>query len=126
MIDTVKNISTDISATYTKLKNSDSLSKEAVQTDFKIREIEEKEIKPEETKKDVDYSKIEKGLKEILFKANVSIEFTLDKESNEMIMRIIDDETEEVIRQFPSDISLKIARIVSGAIESGGITNVQV
>jgi len=128
MIDSINNISTNLSATFEKLKNSDNFRREEKLADYKISQIKQQEIKSdqENTKKKVDYSVLENGLKELLSDTNMSIEFSLDKESKQMIMRVVDEETDEVIKQFPTDLTLKIARIISQAIENGRITNVQV
>lgn len=128
MIDSINNISTNLSATFEKLKNSDNFRREEKLADYKISQIKQSEIKSdqENAKKKVDYSVLENGLKELLSDTNMSIEFSLDKESKQMIMRVVDEETDEVIKQFPTDLTLKIARIISQAIENGRITNVQV
>ena len=41
-------------------------------------------------------------------------------------MKIIDSKTQEIIRQYPPDITLKIARIVAQTLEQGQVTNAKV
>jgi len=43
-----------------------------------------------------------------------------------MIMQVIDSKTNEVIHQFPPEISLKIARIVANTLENWNFANAKV
>lgn len=84
--------------------------------------------KSKDTKKEarVNYDEIGQQLKEFLGVNNITIEFSLDDKSSKMIMKIIDNQTNEVIKQFPPDLSLKIARIVSSSISGKGFTDVTI
>lgn len=85
-------------------------------------------LKSKDTKKEarVSYDEIGQQLKEFLGLNNITIEFSLDDKSSKMIMKIIDNQTNEVIKQFPPDLSLKIARIVSSSISGKGFTDVTI
>ncbi len=71
----------------------------------------------------VNYTELSNSIKTILNDNKLAIEFTRDKETKEMVMKIINDDTKEVIRQYPAEISLKIARLIASNLESGNITN---
>ena len=74
----------------------------------------------------VSYSNFVDSLQQTLKESNLSLEFSKDETSSKMIMKIINPETQEVIRQFPEEISLKIARVLSKTMENRHITNVVV
>lgn len=91
--------------------------------------VEKKDNKQDlesESKNTPDYKEIVAKLKNFLDEYNQTIEFTLDKETNKMIMRVIDNITKEVIQQFPPEVTLKIARIVASTMETGTVTNAKV
>ena len=56
----------------------------------------------------------------------IAIEFAIDNDSKKMIMKIIDEETQEIVKQFPSEISLQIAKLLTKSLDSGQITNAKV
>jgi len=56
---------------------------------------------------------------------NLSLEFSKDDETKQMIMKLVNGKTNEVVKQFPPEISLKIARILSGT-QSGNLANAKV
>ncbi len=97
--------------------------------EFIEKNSEHKEIKRQTDlaeKKKVNYSELENEVRQMLTENNLSIEFSIDDSSKQMIMRVIDSETSEVIKQFPSEVSLKIARILTNTLDTGTITNVKV
>ncbi len=77
----------------------------------------------EEKQKLSDFSDLSEMAQNLLDENNVIVEFSMDKETKKMIMRMINAETKEVIQQYPPAISLKIARIVANAIDKGAVTN---
>jgi flagellar protein FlaG len=74
----------------------------------------------------VNYTELADKFQEILNDANLAIEFSMDKDLKRMIMKLIDSETNEVVRQLPPDITLKIARIVAGAMGNGSVADAKV
>ena len=52
--------------------------------------------------------------------------FSTDKETEKLILKIINQDTEEVVRQYPPEVSLKIARIVNNMIETNNIADVRI
>jgi flagellar protein FlaG len=69
---------------------------------------------------------LNKDLNSILEGNKLNVEFKFEKEANQLVMKIIDDETKEVVRQVPSDIMLKIARIISNQTGSGALADAKV
>lgn len=45
------------------------------------------------------------------------LRFSLDSESGRAVVRVLDSNTEEVIRQIPSDVALRLARNVKDVME---------
>lgn len=72
------------------------------------------------------FEKLAEKLKPLLEEQNLSIEFAQDFDTKKMIMKIINNETDEVIKQLPPEVSLKIARIVSSQLENGSVTNAKI
>jgi len=99
-------------------------AKEFIEKNSGDKEIERQTKLAEKQK--VNYSELESEVRQMLSTNNLSIEFSIDDSSKQMIMRVIDSETSEVIKQFPSEVSLKIARILTNTLDTGTITNVKV
>jgi flagellar protein FlaG len=49
-------------------------------------------------------------LNEFILPYNSSINFSIDKESGRLVVKVIDNETKEVIKQIPSEEAVKLAR----------------
>jgi uncharacterized FlaG/YvyC family protein len=73
--------------------------------------------------KNADYSSLAKKLESIIGEKNLNFEFSLDKDTHKMIIKVINGDTKEVVQQYPPEVALKIARIVSGNMQSGQVTN---
>ncbi len=101
------------------LKNESKKAQEGAKQDLISKDTQKKDNK-------ISYDEIGDQLKEFLGLNNVSIEFSLDQTSNRMIMKIIDNQTKEIIKQFPPDLSLQIARIVSTTISGRSLTDVTI
>lgn len=50
-------------------------------------------------------------LKETLAEYNISLNFSRDEKTNELIVKLVDSSTGEAIRQTPSEVSLKLTAI---------------
>ncbi len=75
----------------------------------------------------VDYSKLADIVKTTMGNENYNIEFIKDDVADKMVMQVIDNQTQEVVKQFPPEITLKIARIVAKLLETTGqVTNATV
>ncbi len=93
-------------------------------TKIDIKNTEKQKSKTETPK--VNYNELSDKLKTIINSKNLSIEFSRDEATKKMILKIIDLETQEIVRQFPPEITLKIARFVSSTLNSGNLTNAKV
>ncbi|MFP4527907.1 MAG: flagellar protein FlaG [Candidatus Kapaibacterium sp.] len=85
-------------------------------------------VKPEEKEnlRRVDFTEISQRLQDLLEEDDISIEFSLDKDSRKMILKIIDSRTEQVLQQFPPEITLKIARLAADKLSGGNVTNAKI
>lgn len=102
-------------------------SAETSKTDENSTETAQKTTEKEKEKKsNSDFDKLASQLKDYLGEDNVMIEFSIDKETKRMVMRLIDRQTDEVIKQYPPEVSLKIARIVASTMEDSHVTNATV
>jgi flagellar protein FlaG len=50
------------------------------------------------------------------------LQFSIDKESGEMVVKVIDAKSQQVIRQIPSEEALRLARSLAEQNESGKLT----
>ncbi|MGD9679259.1 MAG: flagellar protein FlaG [Vulcanibacillus sp.] len=94
-----------------------------VKEDMKELKKEEKVTAQETEKKPNDYSiedlsKTIKGLNEFLKPANTSLHFRLHEELDKYYVQLIDSETEEVIKEIPSE---KMLDIYANMLSSIGI-----
>lgn len=80
----------------------------------------EKPVEPKQTK--VEFERPEKAsedrsekiedfekLKSALEENNISLKFSEDSETKQLVVKLVDSRTGEAIRQMPSEISLKLA-----------------
>lgn len=72
------------------------------------------------------YEQIAEKLQSVLKDNDLTLEFSKDKDTNSMILKIIDTSTKEVIRQLPPELTLKIAKIVANMMSTGSVTNARV
>jgi uncharacterized FlaG/YvyC family protein len=74
-------------------------SKEAKATESKTPPIEKKADRTEDLTK----------LKTALAEHDLTLKFSQDAETNQLVVELIDEKTGEAIRQMPSEVSLKLA-----------------
>lgn len=73
------------------------------------------------------FSELEKKIKMALAAPNQSVRLQVDKETKKMVIKIVDEDTKEVVRQYPTAEMLKISRMVIGAFEQqGNITDARI
>jgi flagellar protein FlaG len=53
-------------------------------------------------------------LNQMMGMTNTKLSFSVDRASNKMIVRVVDAETQEVIRQIPSEDAVKVAQHIHG------------
>jgi flagellar protein FlaG len=73
-----------------------------------------------------DPKKIESEITKLLEDDSLIAQFSTDKETEKLILKILNPDTKEVVRQYPPEVSLKIARMVNSMIESNNIADVRI
>lgn len=73
-----------------------------------------------------DPKKIENEISKLLEDDSLIAQFSTDKEKEKLILKIVNPDTKEVVRQYPPEVSLKIARMVNNMIESNNIADVRI
>jgi len=106
--------------------NSQTSGYGAVSSNSKDKESQGNEFGKEQKPLKPDINVLGEKLQKLLSDTNVALEFKMDEETNKMILRLIDNETKEVIQQFPPELALKIARIISSIEGKGQIANAKV
>lgn len=127
MINAVSNIQPEMNTKFdsiqTRSDNKQTFMKSAAQ--YAGANRQEVENKTGENSKKVNYDKLADSLKDFLSDTNLAIEFSIDEKSKKMIMKLVDNKTQEVVQQFPPEIALQVARIVSNSMEKN-ITDAKV
>lgn len=86
-----------------------------------ILDVEKQKVLAAENQK-VDFSKVEQKLAASLDNS-VTMKFSFDKDSKELILQVLDSDSKKVIRQFPSELAIQIARMVDEILEQGQVTD---
>ncbi len=86
----------------------------------------QKSTQKEEKGKKVSYEEFQRKLQDSLKESNLMIEFSKDNELNKMVIKMVDTDTKEIIRQIPPDVALKVARIVSQTFGTGQIADAKI
>lgn len=61
-----------------------------------------------------------------LLKDNTSVQFSIDEQTKQIVLKIIDNKTKEIIRQLPPEESLRIAQYITGKLEQGKVTDAKI
>ena len=101
--------------------NNRDLTIEVSKQDNKV----EKE-KSDEFLKSFDSEKIEAEITKLLEDESLESKFSTDEDTDKLILKIIDKETDEVVRQYPSEETLKIVRIVIIMIENNSLNDARI
>lgn len=72
-----------------------------------------------------DFSFIAERLQNML-QDGTFVQFSIDEKTKRIILRVIDNRTNEVIRQLPPEQSLKIAQYITGKLEQGKVTDAKI
>jgi flagellar protein FlaG len=80
----------------------------------------------DEFTKGIDLSQLEDKVSELIDDSSVVAQFSTDKETDKLILKLIDKKTGEVVKQYPPEITLKIARMVDNIIENDNLENVKI
>lgn len=127
IIEKFDEVQTEVQGSYGSGAQSMPLKKSKEQENSLNSANELHEAKKDDEKgKQPSFKELAEKLHNLIDDSNLTIEFSLDKDTKKMIMKVLDSETKEIIRQFPAEITLKIARLVADNMESGNVTNVKV
>ena len=114
----------------TKTTSDNESNQDNSQQSFVISNVKPKEkkdnIENDSDKNKVSFDELANTLKEILNEQNISLEFKLDEDTNKMVLKIIDSQSNEVIRQIPPEISLKISKLVAEILGNGQVTDAKI
>jgi flagellar protein FlaG len=110
-----------LAASSPNVRHDAESDKEAKTISEKTEEIRQK--KKEDAFSREELTSFEDKINEQIKEENLKIEFSQDEETKRMILKLIDKETQEVVQQYPPEITLKIARIVANTLEQGSFTN---
>ncbi|HRS01843.1 MAG TPA: flagellar protein FlaG [Bacteroidota bacterium] len=114
----------------TKTSTDNEGRQEIAQQSSGISNLKAKDKKDSESNESkinkVSYDELARTLKEIINDDNTLLEFKIDKETNKMVLKIIDSQSNEVIRQIPPEIALKISRLVAEILGNGQVTDAKV
>jgi flagellar protein FlaG len=92
-----------------------------------LKAKDKKDLESEEAKMNkVSYDELAKTLKNLINDDETSLEFKIDKDTNKMVLKIIDSQSKEVIRQIPPEIALKISRLVAEILGNGQVADAKV
>ncbi|MFN3196235.1 MAG: flagellar protein FlaG [Chlorobiota bacterium] len=98
------------------------------ETNFGVSEPESKveKKKNDEFIQTIDSNKLESEISKLLEEETLKAKFSIDEDTNKMILTIVDRKTEEVVKQYPPEVSLKIARMVNEMIENNSVKDARV
>lgn len=85
-------------------------ARQATQLPRKPNKRSQQPKKPETSRQDLEDAV--KAVNDFLKPINNAIQFSLDSESGKTIVKVIDVETKDIIRQFPSEEMMSIARAI--------------
>ncbi|SIS46827.1 flagellar protein FlaG [Neptunomonas antarctica] len=55
-------------------------------------------------------------LNEFMHNGQRNLNFSIDKDTDDMVVKVMDTETQEVIRQFPSEETIKLTKHIEGML----------
>ena len=71
----------------------------------------------------VEFDVLAEKIKSFLELDDVNVEFSKDKETNKMVLKLVDSSTREVLRQIPEESVLQIARFIAKKLDQGYLTD---
>jgi flagellar protein FlaG len=69
-----------------------------------------------------DFSQVQSELQKLL-PTNTYAKINVDSSTRKLVVRIVDSRTDEIVRQLPSEESLKLAQLLAGRLEQGSVTD---
>lgn len=125
MVNSIANISTLLSQGQDFLEASVERERYASQNSASVETVSAEEESSSRQEVSENIRDFAEELSQYVGDKNLALEFSKDDETQKMIMKLVNGETREVVKQFPPEISLKIARILSQS-QSGNIANAKV
>jgi flagellar protein FlaG len=92
-------------------------------------EVESSNNKYEQKEKKYNQESIDELNNELgnFFEGNeLNVEFRIEKDTRQLVMKLVDNETKEVVKQLPPEFMLKIARMISSQIDGGALADAKV
>lgn len=93
-------------------------SSESVST----REVERRKERTNREPNRPDFSQVQSELQKLL-PSNTYAKINVDNSTRKLVVKIVDSRTDEVVRQLPSEESLKLAQLLAGRLEQGSVTD---
>lgn len=122
VLDKKNDVQIDIEFDKNRPKNIMKEINQEVKNELNINKVESREKKFNQTTID----ELNKELNSFLEGNKLNAEFKFDKEFNQLVMKLIDNETKEVVRQVPAEFMLKIARLIASQIDGGALADAKV
>lgn len=112
----------------TEINNSNKERKFNVATDDLNKAIEATKTEEKKNKDDkpISFNELANNVQKMIGNDTVVLEFSVDKDTKKMVLKIIDKETKEIIQQVPQEIALKVAKFVADQLGNGQVANAQV
>lgn len=105
-----------------KVKRDVNLEMQEFKADLKSAKNDSKEKKFNQESID----ELNNELNNILGGNKLNAEFKFEKDANQLVMKLIDNDTKEVVRQVPPEFMLKIARLISSQMDGGALADAKV
>ncbi len=71
----------------------------------------------------INYSSLSKKIQPLIDEDNLDVKFDKDHDTNIMVMKFIDKDTKDTVKQFPPEITIKVAKMVAFLTENGAIAD---
>lgn len=80
----------------------------------------------EKSEQQINYTSLSSKIQQLMDDDNLDVRFDKDKETNIMVMKFIDKNTQDTIKQYPPEITIQVAKIVADYTKHGVITDATV
>ena len=74
----------------------------------------------------INYSSLSEKIQNLIDEDNLDVKFDKDKDTNIMVMKFVDKETKDTVKQFPPEITIKVAKMVAFLTANGAIADATV
>ena len=98
--------------TSSKERNDDVV----VQSPQRVKLISESNTK----KLNPDFNKLSESLQDIFNTPDTALRFSIDNDTNKIILKIVNSATNEVVQQIPSELALQLSKFIASTLEQQG------